>query len=160
MLNTTPPIKSKKCEIFYVFSVMDRGWKSSHTIAYKRYLRSVTISLPLCSFEMRFVFSQICIFFLPFHSIASLQASFSYPLQEGMPFDYPCNAYGNNNSTNHNHNTGNSIHVNSSIATGLGELSMRTTFHYTSTIFRKQKIMRIKIMMHDRAYLINFFSVH
>lgn len=53
--------------------------------------------------------------------IASLQASFSYPLQEGMPFDYPCNAYGNNNSTNHNHNTSNSIHVNSSIATGLGE---------------------------------------
>lgn len=58
-------------------------------------------------------------------SVASLQANFSYPLQDGAPFDYPCNMYGNNNSTNHNHNTGNtSIHVNSSIAAGLGKRSL------------------------------------
>lgn len=83
--------------------------------------------------NFRILSSCLCFCFC----LASLQASFGYPMQEGLPFEYPCNAYGNNNSTNHNHNAGNSIHVNSSMATGLGKL-----FHFFSlllTNFIEQK---------------------
>lgn len=54
-----------------------------------------------------------------FYIAPSLQPNFGYQLPDNMPFDYHCNAYGNNNSTNHNHN--NSIHVNNTVATGIGK---------------------------------------
>lgn len=122
----------------YIFG---HGWwmKIESCYSLYRYLRSMTILLPLCFSEMRFDFLKFAYFLSlslsPIPS-ASLQASFSYPLQEGMPFDYPCNAYGNNNSTNHNHHTGSSIHVNSSIAAGLGELlSMGLLLLTTNLLF-------------------------
>ncbi|XP_055321379.1 uncharacterized protein LOC129577809 [Sitodiplosis mosellana] len=57
---------------------------------------------------------------------SSLQPNFGYQLPDNMPFDYHCNAYGNNNnSTNHNHN--NSIHVNNTVATGIVNAGHRRT---------------------------------
>lgn len=59
-------------------------------------------------------------FLFKFYIIASLQPTFGYSLPESIPFDYHCNAYGNNNSTNHNHN--NSIHAHNAVVTGIGKL--------------------------------------
>lgn len=56
-----------------------------------------------------------------FYFIASMQQNFGYPLPENMPFDYQCNAYGNNNNTTTNHNHNNSVHLNQTVGTGIGK---------------------------------------
>lgn len=63
-----------------------------------------------------------------------MQQNFGYQLPENMPFDYHCNAYGNNNSTNHNHNNG--IHVNNTVATGIGELDSFYSIYLVSHSIR------------------------
>lgn len=60
------------------------------------------------------------------NAIASMQPNFGYPLPENMPFDYHCNAYGNNNNTTTNHNHNSSVHLNQSVGTGICKFSFKT----------------------------------
>lgn len=60
-----------------------------------------------------------------------MQQNFGYPLPENMPYDYQCNAYGNNNNTTTNHNHNNSVHLNQTVGTGIGKFyaSFKIFFH-------------------------------
>lgn len=94
----------------------------------------------------------------------SLQQNFGYQLPDNMPFDYHCNAYGNNNSTNHNHN--NSIHVNNTVATGIGKPSFPSSFLRIHNNMRMKKFSSLlqflccsEVEKHLMLEMSFFFSV-
>lgn len=96
----------------------------------------------LHAFEMDIFLTSLA-FILPFFLFAaSLQPNFSYVLPDNMPFEYHCNAYANNNSTSHNHNS--AIHVNNSVSTGIGKLSFS---YIISWILKKKTSNFLKIFI-------------
>lgn len=127
-------------------------------------IQSSLINYRAALFFLLFFFNFLLLFHFLCHSLllASLQASFSYPLADSMPFDYHCNAYGNNNTTNHNHNnhTNNGIHVNNSMATAaaLGEwisfvffISKHRLYLYLCFTFQNNKlIINVYVMRKEK----------